>query len=167
MKVVDIADELYRELSYPTDVSIPVIGFWLRTNLGTLNNLVDATYILNNVNLEITPDMALEEKAIFKKMYIIHYFDIQVRSVLGAAAVDSVIEVSADGATVRKINRNELSKTYLSLRKEHVIELETLITSYKRNKFNPIQVVGDDTVIGFFQNDSQNSYRNDSQNNRS
>ena len=33
MKVVDIADEVYRELGSPTDLSIPAIAFWLRTNI--------------------------------------------------------------------------------------------------------------------------------------
>jgi hypothetical protein len=148
MKVVDIADEIYRELSYPTDISIPVIGFWLRTNIGSLNNLIDSAFLLNNSNLEISPEPSIEERSILKKMYLIHYYDIQIRSVLGAAAVDSVIEVSSDGATVRKINRNELSKTYLSVRKDHVGELNFLITNYKTNKINPIQVAGDDTIMG-------------------
>ena len=41
MKIVDIADEIYRELGEPTDNSIPPIAFWIRTNLGTLNNYLN------------------------------------------------------------------------------------------------------------------------------
>lgn len=156
MKVVDIADEIYRELSYPNDISIPVIGFWLRTNIGSLNNLIDTSFLLNNSNLEISPMPSLEEKSIFKKMYLIHYYDILIRSVLGAAAVDSVLEVTADGATVRKINKNEVSKTYLSLRRDHVEELSALVTYFKQNKFTPIQVAGDDVIPGAFESSRLN-----------
>lgn len=150
MKVVDIADEIYRELSYPNDISIPVIGFWLRTNIGSLNNLIDTSFLLNNSDLEISPAPSLEEKSIFKKMYLIHYYDILIRSVLGASAMDSVLEVTSDGATVRKINKNEVSKTYLSLRRDHVEELNSLVNYFKQNKFEPIQIAGDDTISEAF-----------------
>ena len=46
MKAVDIADQLYRELSSPTDLSIPAISYWLRTNLGGLNNHINTCYEL-------------------------------------------------------------------------------------------------------------------------
>ena len=31
MKVVDIADEIFRELSEPSTLSIPAIAYWVRT----------------------------------------------------------------------------------------------------------------------------------------
>ena len=50
-------------------------------------------------------------------MVFIHYYDLKIRSTLGAASNDSVIEVASDGARVRKINKNELSKSWMSARK--------------------------------------------------
>ena len=40
IKVVDIADEIHRELGSPSDLSISAISYWLRTNIGQLNNLI-------------------------------------------------------------------------------------------------------------------------------
>ena len=40
-KIVDIADEIHRELGNPTDLSVPPISYWLTTNLGQLNNLLN------------------------------------------------------------------------------------------------------------------------------
>lgn len=65
---------------------------------------------------------------------------------MGAASTDSVVEVSSDGARVRKINKNELSKTYLSAKRSEQEELDKLVTAYKITASKPIQVAGDDTV---------------------
>ena len=89
-----------------------------------------------------------EEASILKKMYIVHYYDQQIRSTVGAASSDPVVEVASDGSRVRKINKNELSKTYLSLKKEEYAELTDLINAYKLRKASPVQVAGDDTVVG-------------------
>ena len=44
MKIVDIADELYRELAEPSSISIPAISFWIRSNVGELNNRINTTF---------------------------------------------------------------------------------------------------------------------------
>ena len=44
MKVVDIADQIYREFSYPKDFDIPYIAFWLQNNVGSLNNQIHTNY---------------------------------------------------------------------------------------------------------------------------
>ena len=112
-KIVDIADEIHRELGNPTDLSIPPISYWLTTNLGQLNNLLNLTLTLDEDNLEFSTDLDDQQKVIFKKLYFVHYYNTKVRATLGAASTDSVVEVSSDGARVRKINKNEL----LSLQK--------------------------------------------------
>ncbi len=53
MKIVDIADEIYRELGEPTDNSIPPIVFWIRTNLGTLNNYLNTAFKIQKPTLEV------------------------------------------------------------------------------------------------------------------
>jgi len=86
-KIVDIADEIYRELGEPSDVSIPSVAFWLRTNLGKLNILINKTYAINTLDLEvdaISPEtFTITEKSIFKKMYNIHYYDRQIINLIG------------------------------------------------------------------------------------
>tara|TARA_Y100000310_G_C20630632_1_gene788441 strand:+ start:952 stop:1449 length:498 start_codon:yes stop_codon:yes gene_type:complete len=148
MKIVDIADEIFRELDQPTEVSIPQIAFWIRVNVGILNNTINGCYSINLDSLEITPDPGIEEKAIFKKLYTIHFYDIKLRSALGAASVDPVVEVTSDGATVRKLNRNQTSQLFLSLRKQESDDFNRLVANYKMRQSAPVQVVGDDTVAG-------------------
>ena len=145
-KIVSIADEIYRELGNPTDLSIASISFWLRTNVGQLNNLINIDATINQTTLELDSELSPEQAVIFKKLYFIHYYDLKVRSSLGAASSDGVIEVSSDGARVRKVNKNELTKTWLEARRAERDELDKLINAYRGTASAPIQVAGDDTV---------------------
>jgi hypothetical protein len=192
MKVVDIADEIFRELGEPSTISIPAIAFWIRSNVGELNNRINTTFKIveygpdayefsgsfasaqyepqafnegtGALGLSKNSDLGQvaqpyitaiqpEEASILKKMYIVHYYDQQIRTTVGAASSDPVVEVASDGSRVRKINKNELSKTYISLKKEEYMELTDLINAYKLRKASPVQVAGDDTVAGFYSND--------------
>ena len=81
-------------------------------------------------------------------MYNVHYYDQQLRSTLGAASNDPVVEVVSDGSKVRKINKNELSKTYASLKRQEYEELTDMINAYKLRLSAPVQVAGDDTTVG-------------------
>jgi len=146
MKIVDIADEIFRELDQPTDVSIPQIAFWIRVNVGSLNNLINTEYTIDTTTLEISPDPAIEEKSILKKLYSIHYYSLKLRGSLGATAQDTILEVTSDGSTVRKVNRNETSKIYISLKRQEQHELNREVASYKLKNAAPIQVAGDDTI---------------------
>ena len=187
MKIVDIADEIFRELGEPSTISIPAIAFWIRSNVGELNNRINTTFKIVDygadayefsgsfvspqyepqafneatgaLGLSVSGDNGAasvpaivsiqpEEASILKKMYIVHYYDQQIRTTVGAASSDPVVEVASDGSRVRKINKNELSKTYLSLKREEYSELVDLINSYKLRKASPVQVAGDDTVAG-------------------
>ncbi len=149
MYIVDIADELFRELGEPTDISIPSISFWLRTNINKLNNLINTSYILNN-NLEIVNQegetIDSDAVAIFKCLFTIEYYNRQIRKNLGAAANDAIIQVSSDGATVRSIDKNNISQTYLDLRKTESEQLQNLLNGYRRKKYTPQHVVGDDVI---------------------
>lgn len=136
-KIVDIADEIYRELGGPDDISIPSIAFWLRTNLGKLNILINKTYSINSLDLEvdaISPEtFAITEKAIFKKMYNISYYDRQIIKLIGRSSSlnlistdttssgDNVstgisssdtIEISENGFSYRKSNSESTSQIY-------------------------------------------------------
>ena len=187
MKIVDIADEIYRELSEPSTISIPSIAFWIRSNVGELNNRINTTFKIVDYGADAyefsgsfasasyepqafnegtgalglgaasnngtSSDPAIvaiqpEEASILKKMYVVHYYDQQIRSTVGAASTDPIVEVASDGSRVRKINKNELSKTYISLKREEYSELTDLINAYKLRKAAPVQVAGDDTVVG-------------------
>ena len=40
MRVVDIAQQIHSEISYDTSTSIPAIAYWIRGQLGRINNLL-------------------------------------------------------------------------------------------------------------------------------
>ena len=158
MKVVDIADEIFRELDSPSTLSIPAIAYWVRANVGALNNYINTSYVINPSGLEIeetvidanrvstTTEIGEGEKAILKKMYMVHFYDTKLRSSLVAMDTDTVIEVSDQGSSVRKLNKNEISKTLNSTRNAEYENLMALISSYKVSQSTPVQVAGDDTV---------------------
>ena len=151
-KIVDVADEIYRELGEPSDISIASIAYWLRTNIGKLNVLLNKPYLINETTLEIyssdeTKDpFGINEKTIFKKIYTVYYYERLFRNALGAASTDSVIEINQNGFSARKINKNELAKTYSDLKKQSDAELKILLDKYEINEVAPLQVAGDDTV---------------------
>lgn len=156
-KVVDIADQIHRELGSPTDLGISAISFWVRTNIGGLNNLINQNFKINDSyevdrvdpdNDALTIDIDINAIAVLKKMYMVHYYDTKVRSVLGAASTDSVVELSSDGSSIKKINKNEQGKTYASLKKQEYEELNYLANAYKANESAPLQVAGNDTIEG-------------------
>ena len=146
MKIVDIADEIFRELDQPKDVSIPQIAFWIRVNVGSLNNLINTEYAIDTTTLEISPDPGIQEKSILKRLYNVHYYNLKLRSTLGAVTLDTIVEVGSDGSYVKKANKNETSKVYVSIKKQEQDELNREIASYKLGKSAPIQVAGDDTI---------------------
>ena len=168
MKVVDIADDVYRELGSPTSLSIPAIAFYIRGSVGALNSYINTSFGLNS-SLEIeetntdtsgstnTSEIGIAEAAILKKMYMVHFYYSKIRTNLTALDSDTIVEVTDQGSSVRKINKNEISKTLLSIRNQEYEGLQKLISQYKISKSAPNQVVGDDTVEGFYtQGDSFN-----------
>jgi len=162
MKVVDIADDIYRELGSPSTLSIPAIAFYVRGSVGALNNHINTVFELNSSSLEIeesitnigetitTTEIGIAEVAILKKMYIVHFYDSKIRTNLTALDADTIVEVTDQGSSVRKVNKNEVSKTLLSIRNQEYEGLQKLISQYKISKSIPNQVAGDDTTEGFY-----------------
>tara|TARA_B100000676_G_C18089777_1_gene858517 strand:- start:4282 stop:4800 length:519 start_codon:yes stop_codon:yes gene_type:complete len=161
MKVVDIADDIYRELGSPSSLSIPAIAFYVRGSVGALNNYINTEYVLNdgleieetvtdNIGSTTTTEIGIAEASILKKMYLVHFYDAKIRTNLTALDSDTIVEVTDQGSSVRKVNKNEVSKTLLSIRNQEYQGLQKLISQYKISKSNPNQVAGDDTTEGFY-----------------
>lgn len=147
-----IATELYDEIGDTTNINVSGVSYWLMNNIGKLNTLIfTELQSPNNINGYFyisdtgSSDMTERQKGILKLLYENYYYQKMVNTTLGAASLDPFVEISSDGATVRKINKNELSKTYIALRKEAYEELTNQINSYKLYESNPQQVAGDDT----------------------
>jgi hypothetical protein len=153
MKVVDIANQIYLELGSPTSTSIPTIAFWIRSKVGDINNLLFEDFELSNEyeivdadGVEITP----EAVSIIKKLYMVHDYNIQIRAHMTSISTDTVLEVNDAGSSVKKINRNEVSKTIATLRNMEEQALRDLVTAYRMRGASPKQITGDDTVVGYY-----------------
>lgn len=81
MKTVDIADEIYRELGSPSSTSISAIAFWVRSNIGALNNYLNEAFVISDSYEIVGADSAeinIQAVAILKKMYSIHDYDLKL-----------------------------------------------------------------------------------------
>ena len=158
MKVVDIADEIWRSVGSPTDTSIAAISYWVRSNIGSMNNHLNTQFKVEDTTLEINytdeddtvVTLDVEEVSILKQMYIIHDYDNKLRTITGAASWDSIVEISDAGTRVKKVNKSEMSKTLASTKQQEQDQLNKLISSYKIRESSPRQVAGDDTAEGTF-----------------
>ena len=149
-KIVDIAHEIHSEIGSPTTLTIPAIAFWVRSNIGGLNNLLQTSFIVGGQeeDWEITPTFGDDEKYVLKKMYLIHFYDIKLRASLGAAETDTVVEIETDGTRVRKVNKIQQSQTYSSAKRAELEELNKVVQAYRMGGSTPLQVAGDDTTAG-------------------
>lgn len=151
MNVTEIADEIYRELGEPSDISIPVIAFWLRSNIGSLNNLINEVFSVQESDLEIINAdgaISIDAASILKRLYDINYYQRKYIANLTTMSSESILEVKDGNRTVRKINRNEIGKTILEAKASAQHILDNLVSSYKISKSIPRQVAGDDTIQG-------------------
>ena len=82
-------------------------------------------------------------------MYNIYYFDLKIKSV-GSLATTDFISIKDDIGSVQKVNKNEVLKNYISIRKQEYEELKGLADQYHSNEVYPMQVAGDDTIPGFY-----------------
>lgn len=154
-----MAQEIYFELGQPSDLSVPAISYWLRNNIGILNNKLNKDIVINDTTLELDPNLGEAEKAIYKKIYECYFYDLKIKQTLNSINSDSLLEVTDGGGTVRRINRNETSKIYLDAKKTALNELTMMISDYNINDVGPLQVAGDDTVAGSFITDKYYSIR--------
>ena len=145
MKIVDIADQIFRDLDTPSDLSIPAIVYWLKSNVGALNNHINTLFVIKAETSEVVDEkdeeIKAEATAILKKMYMVHYYSLRLRSSLSATITDTVISVSDDNSSVTKINKNEVSKTYALVRRQEQQELHEMVHAYKIDKATPRQKI--------------------------
>jgi hypothetical protein len=158
MKVVDIANEIYMELASPSNTSVAAIAFWVRSNIGRLNNFLNENFsidtttyeIINTLTDDTTEEININAAVVLKKMYTLHYYDILIRENIGASGTDSFVEVESDGMRVRRVSKTEVGRNLYNLKKAESEELQLMIHAYKSNSASPIQVAGDDTVVGYY-----------------
>ncbi len=156
MKIVDLANELFIEMGSPTSTSIAAIAFYLRGQIGKINNLLFEDFILNGDyefvdggGQEISSDAA----SILKAIYRVYDFNLQIRSNMSAISSDSVLKVEDNGSSVTKVNKNEVAKVLASLKNTEEKALFDLVNSYRIKRSSPQDVHGDDETPGMFLGD--------------
>ena len=155
MKVVDIAQEIYFDLNSPSDLSLAAVSFWIRANIGNLNNTIFSSFIIND-SYEITESDAeinINAVAILKKMYMVHRYAVIIRSKITEVSTNDVVEIQDQDTRVRRIDKNQLIRSISAEKKQEEEELRFLISNYRANKSTPGQIIGDDIVAGNYQID--------------
>jgi len=141
----NLASGCWDEIGQPTAISVGYISGWFINNIGKLNNAIITAYsgvgdTGNNINTGIDPCLGDAESDIFKELYKVQYYDRQVNSFLGAAALSPWTEIKDDVSSIRRISQNDIAKTYVSLRKEAQENLNNMIFAYQRNHANTVVV---------------------------
>jgi len=92
------------------------IEAWLQSNLGLLNTRINTSYS----GIEAPLDQ--ESEAIYKEMYMSHYYRKQSRNALrglvGNTDGSDVLSLRDGNSSVTFVNKNEVSKVYKSLADE-------------------------------------------------
>ncbi len=146
--IISVADQVYRELQTPDDISIPNIVFFLQSNLPQLNVLIGTQYTLD-VNEQVTPLLGESEGTILKYLYLVYYYNRLIKSNLGAGAYD-FSEISEGDSHIRKVSRNEIAKTYIQLKNALEQRLDRLIFRYKQDQTVPQSLSAASDLIRFY-----------------
>ena len=154
--LIEIATRISQNLGNPDAPTVGVINYWLRNNIGNLNNLLNTGYIIDGTDGSIDPDLTEQEAGIIQSMYFVYFYDTKIRANLGAAAIDSVLEVSENGALVRLTNKNEISKSYIQMKRQEQEELNNLVSMYRSNNATPQSVDGNDDLEHLYHGVSTN-----------
>lgn len=167
MFIIDIAQNVWKnELAEPSDISVPYLCSYFRANYGDLNNLLGICLILNSTSLELVDQngnlIDSGAASVYKYIYLTKYYERQVRNFLGVGSVNVNILVSAEdamGGSIKFLDRNQIAKTYLQLRKDTQEILNKLINKYKFRNQNALDVTGDDIYVRPLYNNGDSLYQ--------
>ena len=156
----EFIQSVYDEMGEQAGYSQEYLANWFagNANLGRLNNLIDGCFsgtyttgIYGEVlSYDIEPDLGSQEMAIYKKIFEIDYYNKTARGALygagGLVSGQDWLTLREGDSSITRLNRNEVAKTYKTMSKDAMQELEQMINSYLKFKSLPQQVVGDDNV---------------------
>ncbi len=156
MLAIDWSTNLWKnELAEPTNISVPALCAYYRSNVNDLNNILGTCFKLNTVQgsinfLELVGDAGLiddDAANCYKYLYLVSYYGRMIRAFTGVGDINLTIQVSSDEGTVRFTDRAGLAKIYLQLRKDTENTLKNLVNKYKFRKQTAVDVQGDDQYV--------------------
>jgi len=139
MTISGIAQEIYIELGDPEDISNSSIQYWLRTNVGKINILLNNNFSINTGTNEFssTPNFGELEKSIYKKLYNIHYYDRQILNLIGKSRNINLVSATTTGTnsstTTGTANTIEVSENGFTYRKDTSINTKTANDTIRAN----------------------------------
>jgi hypothetical protein len=90
--------------------------------------------------------MGLEEKAIYKQIYLYNYYSKQSRNVLrgivSSTSSDNVLMVADGDNRIQFANKNEIGKTFRDLARDTKQTLDMMVAKYNIYAAKPLQVGG-------------------------
>lgn len=127
-------------------ISYSSISGWLEENLGTLNNLINTSYVGQS------PGLNLEEQSIYKQLYMYNYYAKQARNavrgiVSSNSSGDNILSVSDGDNKIVFVNRNEVGKMYRGMASDAKASLDQLVAKYNIYAAKPTQVGGFESTI--------------------
>ena len=156
--VYDLANEIFgNEFEYDSGYAqFYYISGWLANNVGLLNTKIYSQFNVEDGNFTPTGSFQLEERAIYKQMYLYEFYTKKTRQVLrGVDSSVDYISLREGDTSITRTNKNELAKTYRGLANDAREEMERLVASYNIYSAAPVQVAGEDgspiyTGSGYF-----------------
>lgn len=137
MTLYELAQSIVNDLGL-SQGDIPNVRTWLQfTATSRLNVLLPSKYVKDGD--DVCPNICGIEAAILYQMYLIYYYSKEIKNNLGAAQYDWS-EIKEGDSTIRRVSKNEVAKTYLSLKRDADNALRDLIFHYRQNKATPLSI---------------------------
>jgi len=143
----NLANAIYVNEFDSTGITVETISGWLENNLGSLNGALHTSFSGVNGNID---GFNLEEQAIYKEMYLYHYYTKQTRNTIRGIANDTngnILSVRDGDNAITFVNKNEVSKVYKSLAQDVNNKLLHLVGKYNSYQAAPRQVGGIEASI--------------------
>ena len=143
----NLANAIYVNEFDSTGITVETISGWLENNLGSLNGALYTSFSGVDGNIS---GFNLEEQAIYKEMYLYHYYTKQTRNTIRGIANDTngnILSVRDGDNAITFVNKNEVSKVYKSLAQDANNHLIYLVGKYNSYQSSPRQVGGIESQI--------------------
>ena len=147
MKLLEIADQIFRELGEPSNLSLASITAWLQYNLGTLNNLICSNYSLTS-GLQADPELGINEASVYKQLYQIHFFERLVATSSGASSYDWVSITEGD-SSLKRVSKTDQISEWRRVTTQLKSDLKDLVRLYKINQSQPYSINEDLGLIAY------------------
>lgn len=148
---------VYNDLGEPEDYSIAKISSWFldNANVGKLNNLIgtqisgvaykDQYGVVTGYDL--VPNPSNDQLAIYKMIFDCDFFKNQSKNLARSATTigSDWTDLREGDSSIKKINKNEISKNFRGLAQDCQAELNKTVKMYLKYGAVPEQVTGDDT----------------------